>query len=290
MMMARSSGVNRILRVRSSTVRRSSSSAAPLVSEDESKLKLYQYAICPFCHKAKALLSYASVPHEIVEVNPLNKAELKTLADQSVKKVPIAVLEQKDGRSVQINGSNDIIEALLEDPKVMNTLQNKWAGTEMTMEAFQQGENVERWWYRYADDDLAALLYPNVCRTLSDSRKAFAYVKDVEHFSAMQKFLVANIGSLAMYFAASKIKSKRNIKDEQKALQTTLDLFENEALAQGQHLFASQNSVPDMGDIAVYGVLSSVKGLPVHDYVLQQSRESDVLMDWYARMEEEVHS
>eukprot|EP00957_Ditylum_brightwellii_P175084 13330761-Ditylum_brightwellii.AAC.1 len=97
------SGVNCILHI-SSTIRRSSSSVTSLLLEEENKVKLYQYANCPYCHKAKALLSYASVPHKIVEVNPLNKAKLKPLADQSVKKVPIAILEQKDGSLVQING------------------------------------------------------------------------------------------------------------------------------------------------------------------------------------------
>ena len=40
-------------------------------------VQLYQYAICPFCNKAKALLDYARVPYQSIEVNPLNKAEIK---------------------------------------------------------------------------------------------------------------------------------------------------------------------------------------------------------------------
>jgi hypothetical protein len=40
-------------------------------------VKLYQYAICPFCNKVKAVLSYAGIDHEVVEVNPLTKAEIK---------------------------------------------------------------------------------------------------------------------------------------------------------------------------------------------------------------------
>jgi len=40
-------------------------------------IKLYQYAICPFCSKVKALLNYAGTDHELVEVNPLTKAEIK---------------------------------------------------------------------------------------------------------------------------------------------------------------------------------------------------------------------
>lgn len=40
-------------------------------------VQLYQYAICPFCNKSKALLDYAKVPYETIEVNPLTKAEIK---------------------------------------------------------------------------------------------------------------------------------------------------------------------------------------------------------------------
>jgi hypothetical protein len=44
---------------------------------DAPSVMLYQYAICPFCNKAKALLAYAGIDYDAVEVNPLTKAELK---------------------------------------------------------------------------------------------------------------------------------------------------------------------------------------------------------------------
>lgn len=46
-------------------------------SANSPSLTLYQYAICPFCHKTKAVLAYAGVDIKVVEVNPLTKAELK---------------------------------------------------------------------------------------------------------------------------------------------------------------------------------------------------------------------
>jgi len=52
-------------------------STDPDVTTPPSKLTLYQYQICPFCNKTKALLNYASINYETVEVNPLTKAELK---------------------------------------------------------------------------------------------------------------------------------------------------------------------------------------------------------------------
>jgi microsomal prostaglandin-E synthase 2 len=40
-------------------------------------ITLYQYSICPFCNIVKSVLSYADVKHDIVEVNPLTKSEIK---------------------------------------------------------------------------------------------------------------------------------------------------------------------------------------------------------------------
>ena len=41
------------------------------------QVTLYQYRICPFCNKVKALLHYAGMEYKAVEVNPLTKAEIQ---------------------------------------------------------------------------------------------------------------------------------------------------------------------------------------------------------------------
>lgn len=167
---------------------------------------LYQYAICPFCHKAKAFLSYANISQfEAIEVNPLTKAELKPWSGD-YRKVPIAKIDGK-----QVNGSDEIVDALLDHPYVIESLKQKWNDKDgknnssnkiMDMELFR-GESK---WTDFAQKDLAALLYPNICSTLMDSYNAFNYVHNVKHFSFLQKISIQSIGSLAMYFAASKIK------------------------------------------------------------------------------------
>merc|ERR1712222_4169 len=102
---------------------------------------------------------------------------------------------------------------------VQNTLRSRWKEEmipEMTMQQFQS-ESAKKW-AAFATDDLAALLYPNICGSLGDSYDAFRYINDVDSFTAIQKISIKSLGSLAMYFAASKIKSKRNITDERAAL------------------------------------------------------------------------
>ena len=168
-------------------------------------IKLYQYLICPFCNITKSLLSYSALDYKSVEVNPLTKAELKQWSGE-YKKVPIAIINGH-----QVNGSEHILESILNLSHVKQTLEERWAdenGCEpMTMQQFQKSENALLW-TRFAADHLAALLYPNICGSLSDSYDAFGYVKSVDSFSALQKISIQYLGALAMYFAASKVKCK----------------------------------------------------------------------------------
>ncbi len=114
------------------------------------------------------------------------------------KKVPIAIIDDK-----QVNGSDEIVSALLNDARVVASLESKWS--DMTLDEFKSSPSAEKW-TAFAKDDLAALLYPNICRTLGDSFAAFGYVKDVPTFSTFDKLSIRGLGSLAMYLAASKIK------------------------------------------------------------------------------------
>lgn len=151
-------------------------------------------------------LSYSNLDYEAVEVNPLTKAELKPWSGD-YKKVPIAIINGD-----QVNGSEVIVESILANPDVQKVLEKRWAdevendGTNgMTMQQFKGSENAQKW-LRFAADDLAALLYPNICGSLSDSYDAFGYVKSVDTFSSLQKVSIQSLGALAMYFAASRVK------------------------------------------------------------------------------------
>ncbi|GAY49507.1 hypothetical protein CUMW_119650 [Citrus unshiu] len=65
---------------------------------------LYQYEACPFCNKVKAFLDYYDIPYKVVEVNPINKKEIKW---SEYKKVPILMV---DGE--QLVDSSAIIDQL----------------------------------------------------------------------------------------------------------------------------------------------------------------------------------
>jgi microsomal prostaglandin-E synthase 2 len=236
-------------------------------------IKLYQYAICPFCNKTKALMMYAGLTPEIVEVNPLTKSELKFSPDY--RKVPIAIIDNQ-----QVNGSDEIMDALLSNEAIKLALASKW--TNMNIDEFRDSK-----WTTFANDDLAALLYPNLCRTWTDSYKAFGYVHSVTNFSTVQKVLVQWIGSFAMYMAASKIKKKRGIADEVKALEEVMTKLEYDGLDAGKKQFVSGKENPNLGDIAIFGTLRSIQGLPAHEQAVT-SRDSTVIQEWYDRMSQQV--
>ena len=130
------------------------------------EITLYQYHICPFCNITKSLLEYTKLDYEKIEVNPLTKAELKPWSGE-YKKVPIAVIDGK-----QVNGSEEILDAIL---IVSNKVQKDEENIMINDDDFRKSDNAQKW-TRFAIDDLAALLYPNICGTLSDSYDAFGYV------------------------------------------------------------------------------------------------------------------
>ncbi len=194
----------------------SSLSSSPSINNSNPpSVTLYQYQICPFCNINKALLNYTNIPYEKIEVNPLTKSELNSLQSKSnsnndkssYKKVPIAIIDNE-----HINDSTEINKELLKHPFIIHNLEaTKWNDSNnnnnniMSIEQFASSEEAIKW-TEYAHKELAPVLYPNICKSLSESYDAFGYVHDVKTFTTLQKGLIRVIGSFAMYIAASKIK------------------------------------------------------------------------------------
>lgn len=111
------------------------------------------------------------------------------------RKVPIATAP--DDQEPWL-GSDVIIEKLLE--------RNPDIPKGMSLDEFSKSASAQEW-SSFATEELASLLYPNMCRTLGDSFRAFGYVDKVDSFSTLDKYAVKGLGSLAMYMAASRVKS-----------------------------------------------------------------------------------
>jgi hypothetical protein len=106
-------------------------------------------------------------------------------------------------------GSDKIIQGLFQQPVVLRRLQDHWIGEDdgrMTLESFSKSSSSSKW-IAFSDNELAPLLYPNMCRTIGEAYAAFGYVNQVPEFTPLQRLAIRGIGSLAMYMAASRVKS-----------------------------------------------------------------------------------
>lgn len=275
----------------SATARVDSQSSAA----DSTSYNLYQYKICPFSNIAKAVLKYQKIPFRTVEVNPLTKAELKFSKDY--RKVPIVLRvgssqdPSQQSPTEQFNGTEEILA--------------HFASRRGDDDSNFASSTSSQRWQDFAKSKLAPLLYPNLCRTLSSSFRAFGYVHGVDSpFTTVQRYSIQYAGSLAMYFAASKIKKKYNIGDVRLALDDALEELEA-GLASGDSCNVHDEDVkflrqldssspspvarPHLGDLAVFGVLKGLEGLPIFEEIVEDSRFSQI-QKWYSAMDELVNN
>ena len=85
-------------------------------------------------------------------------------------------------------------------------------------------------------------------------------------FPPVTAFLIRRVGALGMSLAHGKIKRKYAIDDERAALLDRLDAWEDEL---GDRPFRGGDA-PDLGDVAVFGVLGAVAGLPAREDVVRR--------------------
>ncbi|CAM9650126.1 unnamed protein product [Discosporangium mesarthrocarpum] len=233
-------------------------------------IMVYQYKICPFCNKLKAVMDFFGVPYGVTEVNPLTKKELAFSEDY--KKVPIVRMEGEFLRE-----SSDIIRVLL------GRMRETGAMSEGTFSTFCSPEAEK--WAEWADKKLAVLLFPNITRNFSESYQAFSYLghqilQDVDSFSFLDKTSNQLIGSTAMWAAQGKIKKKYAIEDEREALFTALKDW-TDALGRGDGPFVG-GQTPNLGDLCVFGCINAIEGLDTHREVLEQPGFGP----WYASMKD----
>lgn len=221
--------------------------------------KLYQYQVCPFCWKARALLALKKVPYEAVEVHPLNKKELLF---SDYKKVPVFV----DDTGKQVNDSNAImshIDAHYSGEKIFETDSAK-AAKEAALIA----------WSESYVKGIPPLIY----NTFPNAIKAFDYITQQAKFSWYQKSLIKYSGAAVMRLVAAKSKEKQNIADPSIHFNTKL----NEWIEQLDGQFFAGGNKPNAADAAVFGITLSVSGLPAAKLVTENLK----FYEWVRRMSE----
>jgi len=221
--------------------------------------QLYQYKVCPFCCKVRALLSYKQVPYEAVEVHPLNKKEIAFSKDY--RKVPIFI--DADGK--QVNDSTPImkyIDAHYPEREVFEKDAAKKAKEEK--------------WLEWADKTLVRALPPLIYRTLSDSIQAFDYISKEEKFSWVQKQFIKYSGAAVMTLVAKKSAKDQGIKNPEEHLKNCLKEW-TQGLEGKDFLGGAK---PNGADLAAFGILKSVEFLPAFDLV-RKNKEANA---WFQRV------
>ncbi|KMZ70328.1 Prostaglandin E synthase [Zostera marina] len=217
---------------------------------------LYQYEACPFCNKVRAFLDFHDIPYKIVEVNPLNKKEIKW---SGYKKVPILVV---DGE--QLVDSSDIIDKLNERIHSGNTVT----------------EDEESKWRGWVDDHLVHMLSPNIYRSPSEAIESFDYITSNGNFSLTERITVKYVGAAAMYLVSKKLKKRHNITDERRALYDSVETWLN--AIDGRDFLGG--SKPNLADLAVFGVLRPIRHLKAGKDMVENTH----IGDWFDKMEASV--
>ncbi|XP_037517124.1 prostaglandin E synthase 2 [Rhipicephalus sanguineus] len=275
------------------------------------KITMYQYQTCPFCCKVRAFLDFYGIPYNVIEVDPVLRQQLKF---SDYKKVPILLVEEA-GNCWQINDSTVIISMLqsyLRDVKsgfrkylcLYDPVKVQDASGKESLEVFNkyflmmdngpaEGKafndiKEEVTWRMWADDVLVHVLSPNVYRTWPEALQAFNYFSKVgeweKNFPTWERLLVVYVGATAMYFVAKRLKKRHNLKDDVR--ESFRDACREWTKAVGTEQKFHGGNLPNLADLAVYGVLSSVEGCTAFEDMLADTK----IGPWYYRMKEATSS
>ncbi|KAL2346232.1 hypothetical protein Fmac_000232 [Flemingia macrophylla] len=217
---------------------------------------LFQYQTCPFCNKVTAFLDYYDIPFKVVEVNPINKKEIKW---SDYKKVPILTV---DGEKMV--DSSDIIDKLI-----------KRINPDYDLDAEEENK-----WREWVDNHLVHVLSPNIYRNVPEALESFDYITNQGNFSLSERLVAKYGGAAAMYFVSKKLKKKHNIIDERAALYGAAEQWVD-ALKSRKFLGGLD---PNLADLAVFGVLRPIRNLKSGRDMVEHTR----IGKWFSEMDRAV--
>lgn len=285
---------------------RAERTAAQLLLSSRLQLTLYQYKTCPFCSKVRAFLDFHALPYQVVEVNPVRRAEIKF---SSYRKVPILLAQEGDSLQ-QLNDSSVIISALktylvsgqpLEDivtyyppmkavneqGKEVTEFCNKyWLMLDekeaQRMYGGKEARTEEMKWRQWADDWLVHLISPNVYRTPAEALASFDYIVKEGNFGTVEGAMAKYMGAAAMYLISKRLKSRHHLQDDVRE-----DLYEAAnkwvaAVGKDRPFMGGQK--PNLADLAVYGVLRVMEGLEAFEDLMRHTH----IQPWYLRVEKAI--
>ena len=223
---------------------------------------LYQFELCPYCHKVRAALELKGVPYRMVQVNPMNKRELPALPADAPKKVPVLVVDD---------------QVLYDSTKILEFLDQRFPDrvpffpTDDVARA--KTKEIEEW----VDEVLTFALPTVIYGTWLDALKAAQVTARTSNFGFVQNAMVRAGGSVIMHEVSKRILKKRGKTDGPAWMSSELDRFEAWL---GEQPFVCGDA-PTLADAATHGALGCVREFPIHREMMKRPR----LAQWFARVE-----
>ncbi|KAG6458005.1 prostaglandin E synthase 2 [Manduca sexta] len=277
------------------------------------QLVLFQYRTCPFCCKVRAYLDARGVSYEIVEVDAVLRQAIKW---SGYKKVPI-LLAKVDGGYQQLLDSTAIVSVLetyLQDKsnqlrdiikfypitkyvndsgKECTEIANKYFimhNAVAQSEKEKTMETEERKWRQWADSVLVHTLSPNVYRTPGEALETFKWFEEAggwrQAFPTWECALMVYVGAAAMWIIGKRLKKRHNIQDDvRQSLYDAANEWTTAVAAKGTPFLGGEK--PNLADITVYGVLSSIEGCQA----FKDLRSTNAAVaKWYDDIKQAIHN
>lgn len=234
------------------------------MSIDHPDVTLFQFQLCPFCHKVRAALELKGVSYHQVEVTPGKKKELPELPPEAPKKVPVLQV----GDEI-IWDSTDIllqIDRLLPDSAPLVPSGDDTGDDEIT--------EFEDW----VDRELMPALPTVIYDTWGNAMRAARITARGSNFNWRDELLVRYGGSIIMRMIAKRILKREGRTDGHSWLTECLDTVEGKL---DGRLFVAGDHIT-IADAALHGALKCVEEFPV----FQEVRQRSTILEWYERIDE----
>jgi len=224
-------------------------------------ITLYQFELCPFCHKAKAAMDIKKLPYRKVEVNPYSKKELPELPEGTPRTVPVIQYEDS---------------TIQDSTAILAYLEERFGDTNPLLPADEsmrkRATEIEEW----VDTDLTQVLPTVIYGTWGEAIKAAQVTAKTSNFGPIANLMVRAGGSLIMHQISKRIVKKRGGGDPHTMLARELDKLESWL---GDQDFVCGNTV-SLGDAAAHGALTCIREFPAFARVTERPR----LAAWYDRV------
>ena len=225
------------------------------------EVTLYQFQLCPFCHKVRAALDLKGLTYRKVEVAPGRKKELPPLPEDAPRKVPVITIDQNT-----IWDSTTILHQLDELAPSPFSLQSE---SEVINE---RSSRFEDW----IDDNLIPALPTVIYGTWADALRAAQFTAKGSKFSLWQSINVRIFGSIIMRIIAKRILKRHGKVNGAQWASECLDHVEIELADQ---LFIIGDTAT-LADAALHGAIQCVEDFPIFEEIRRRER----LYQWYQRL------